>query len=258
LDQPVKSDTPALLLSGAFDPITPPSFAQLVAANLSHSYSVTFPNGAHGAALSGTCPNQIIQEFLANPASPPDTSCLKTIPPIEFYSSANTIDLPVIMKLIDLESSALIEFAVLALSLCFLLTLWIVFPLSWLSRKIRSKPQTADSVPPTGLVRIGNLLAAMNSLVTMVFLVVLGYRLIQLVLQNSSRLFFGLPASNRPLFFLPVLCALLSAGMFLVSLKAWRRSNWSFSRRLYYSLLVLSSLAATGVFCLWGFLSAWI
>ena len=48
---PVKSDVPTLLLSGDFDPITPPAFATQVAGGLSRATLVTFPRGAHGKPL---------------------------------------------------------------------------------------------------------------------------------------------------------------------------------------------------------------
>ena len=43
--EPVKSDVPTLLLSGDFDPITPPAFATQVAAGFSRATLVTFPPG---------------------------------------------------------------------------------------------------------------------------------------------------------------------------------------------------------------------
>ncbi len=70
IDQPVTSDVPTLVLTGAFDPITPPSYGQTAAQTLTNSYFFTFPWGGHGAALSGTCQDKMILRFPAGPKHP--------------------------------------------------------------------------------------------------------------------------------------------------------------------------------------------
>ena len=72
----VRSQTPTLLLSGYFDPITPPENAEHVSAQLTRAYPVTFSTGGHGQLSSGSgCVLGIIERFLADPASTPDSSC---------------------------------------------------------------------------------------------------------------------------------------------------------------------------------------
>ena len=46
--EPVRSAVPVLLLSGGRDPVTPPSFAEHVAATLTNSRHIVFPESAHG------------------------------------------------------------------------------------------------------------------------------------------------------------------------------------------------------------------
>jgi pimeloyl-ACP methyl ester carboxylesterase len=46
--QPVTSDVPVLMISGPFDPVTPPRFAEQVGAHLSHVAHVVVPEGHHG------------------------------------------------------------------------------------------------------------------------------------------------------------------------------------------------------------------
>ena len=70
---PVKSDLPTLLLSGRFDPITPPEGADRVAENLANSYRVTFASGTHGQAFVVPCANAIVTSFLDTPAI--DSAC---------------------------------------------------------------------------------------------------------------------------------------------------------------------------------------
>ncbi len=72
---PVRSDIPTLLLSGRFDPITPPEGAERVASHLSRAYSFTFPRGAHGQAFLVPCANFMIANFLERPGQAPDGTC---------------------------------------------------------------------------------------------------------------------------------------------------------------------------------------
>jgi len=74
--EPVVSDIPTLLISGEYDPVTPRSYADRVAANFSHSYSYTFPGGAHGNFLNLECTDNITLAFLENPTQEPDASCI--------------------------------------------------------------------------------------------------------------------------------------------------------------------------------------
>src|SRR5262249_56821883 len=91
--QPVKSEIPTLLLSGEFDPITPPVFATRVGENLDHDQSVAFPSGTHGQAFEGACANQIIQRFLDNPGTPVEVSCA-AVPASHFLTPGDLIVIP--------------------------------------------------------------------------------------------------------------------------------------------------------------------
>ncbi len=64
--QPVKSDVPVLILTGEWDPVTPPSNGERVAKTLPNSLHVIVPSGAHGLdGLEGMdCIDNMIVEFL--------------------------------------------------------------------------------------------------------------------------------------------------------------------------------------------------
>lgn len=74
-NEPVSSSIPTLLLAGEYDPITPPSWAQLAAASLSNSRVYIFPGMGHGS-VDADCPVSIILQFLDNPYLEPDASCI--------------------------------------------------------------------------------------------------------------------------------------------------------------------------------------
>lgn len=79
LAQPVTSNVPSLVASGAMDPITPPSYGTITGAGLSKGTVVRYANSGHGATLQTACGNRNLLEFLANPEQPVDTSCALNI-----------------------------------------------------------------------------------------------------------------------------------------------------------------------------------
>lgn len=73
----VRSDIPALLLAGEYDPITPPAWAVHAATTLKNSSVYTFPATGHAVVGRGACPVRIIGAFLNRPDAAPDASCIK-------------------------------------------------------------------------------------------------------------------------------------------------------------------------------------
>lgn len=79
---PVRSDVPVLILTGQWDPVTPPSNGDAVAKTLKNSLHIVVPQGAHG--LGGLenldCLSRIQTEFVERGTIERiDTSCVKTI-----------------------------------------------------------------------------------------------------------------------------------------------------------------------------------
>jgi pimeloyl-ACP methyl ester carboxylesterase len=60
---PVSVRVPTLLVSGFFDPVTPPAFAEGVARSLPVSLSIVAPTGSHGSAAG--CPRAAVLQVLA-------------------------------------------------------------------------------------------------------------------------------------------------------------------------------------------------
>jgi pimeloyl-ACP methyl ester carboxylesterase len=79
LQQPVTSSVRTFVSSGQLDPITPPSFGTIAAANLTDAFHVIHENSGHGATLQSECGQHNLFAFLADPAAPVDTSCAATI-----------------------------------------------------------------------------------------------------------------------------------------------------------------------------------
>ena len=82
----LNSAAPALLLSGEFDPITPPAYAErVVAGGLSNAAHVVGRGQGHGLVGIGCAP-RILRSFLEEPAPAElDASCLALEPPMPFF-----------------------------------------------------------------------------------------------------------------------------------------------------------------------------
>jgi pimeloyl-ACP methyl ester carboxylesterase len=79
----VASDEPLLILTGAFDPITPPENGELVKASFPNGQLVEFTAQGHDpASTDPECANPIITSFLDNPTVPVEAACAAD--PIEF------------------------------------------------------------------------------------------------------------------------------------------------------------------------------
>jgi pimeloyl-ACP methyl ester carboxylesterase len=78
----VSSDRPVLMLSGRFDPITPPEHATTAAQHLSNATLVVRDGAHHGIWVGDDCIDNIVDDFLSDPHQTPDTSCADQPQPI--------------------------------------------------------------------------------------------------------------------------------------------------------------------------------
>src|SRR5262249_6882575 len=79
---PLRVDVPVLILTGEWDPVTPPANGDRVAKNLSNSLHLVVPHGAHGlGGLEGLdCIERLSTEFVERGnVKDLDTTCVKSI-----------------------------------------------------------------------------------------------------------------------------------------------------------------------------------
>jgi pimeloyl-ACP methyl ester carboxylesterase len=76
---PVTIQAPALLLSGALDPVTPPRRAENAARHMAHAQQLVVANAGHGVSQLGCAP-RLLRDFLDRPSAPLDATCLAEIP----------------------------------------------------------------------------------------------------------------------------------------------------------------------------------
>ena len=72
----VQSDIPALVLAGAFDPITPAKWGRSASEFLDQGWFYEFPGMSHGTMRSSACARQIALAFLRDPDEMPDSACI--------------------------------------------------------------------------------------------------------------------------------------------------------------------------------------
>ena len=76
---PARIEAPALLLSGALDPVTPPHRAASAAKHMARAQQVVVANAGHGVSQLG-CSPRLLRAFLDRPQDPLDAKCLTEIP----------------------------------------------------------------------------------------------------------------------------------------------------------------------------------
>ena len=82
--QPVTSDIPSLLLSGAYDPVTPSVWGNFAAEHLENSWHFVFPNAGHDVLGSVPCATDVMTLFLADPHQRPAADCFVDLEPPKF------------------------------------------------------------------------------------------------------------------------------------------------------------------------------
>ncbi|HEX9174310.1 MAG TPA: alpha/beta fold hydrolase [Telluria sp.] len=76
---PSRIDAPALLLSGALDPVTPPHRAAAAARHMLAAQQLVVENAGHGVSQLGCAP-RLLREFLDHPQAKLGAACLAEIP----------------------------------------------------------------------------------------------------------------------------------------------------------------------------------
>ncbi len=238
VDDAVSSDIPTLLLSGRFDPITPPYFAEKAAESLPNAYQAVDPLGSHGVAFGGDCINQIVRDFLDNPDVEPDAGCLPavdaaaTVPP-------SAVTFPLLGPLSTLETSFLWQTGLAALFLLGVLSSFVVWFAAFLLNAIRNKRREWTRAEKR-LRWGGRLLALAFGGLAAVFVTGMVTAVVQALFYNTAYLAaYSLPGMVRPFLFIPYLLLPLAVGMVVAAALNWRQKRFSFWSKLYYTFLTV-------------------
>lgn len=154
--QLIQTDIPALVVNGAWDPVTPPALARRVAEGFSNGRYIEVPFAGHGPTRSmSDCAGQVLTDFFDNrdPAAL-DASCLEegvASPDYLDLFETNAVRRAGIMAGDDPKTLA-VPGAWAGLSLLALLIAVFAYPMGWLARAIDRKP-AGDLVADTGGAR---------------------------------------------------------------------------------------------------------
>jgi pimeloyl-ACP methyl ester carboxylesterase len=255
VDAPVVSDIPTLILSGQFDPITPPSFGAAAADFLSNSYNIVSPVSSHGTLGSGGCVDRIVQDFLADPTQPPDSTCLTGLVPDDFVPK-NVIRVDLIRELLgELKLEAVLLVSLAGFLLVGVLSAMIVWPLAWLINKILNK-KTTLAPSQKRVRRFGTALIILFGLLGLFFGVGLGgVSLYALVANTNLLVLSSLPGWSAPLFIIPWLLMLLALGLLVATFLVWRDRAWPVWGRLYFTFLTLCAVGYVAALAAGGLLT---
>lgn len=236
----VTSAIPTLLMTGAYDPATPPAFSDAAAASLAVNYLFTIPGQARSPLWTDSeddCAATIARQFLTDPVTAPDATCIEAMPPIAFLTGAD-IDSAAGVSRIDVDlvqDRDPLQIAVAALTmLIFAATLVYaaLYGLAWLGRR--------RGEAPGGLV----LVAATSSGLNLAYAGVLGFLLLS---ADPLILAFGLPSGAWPIVILPF-AALGAAILLIVSLvRAWMQEEGT----VFHRVVLTVSAAASAGFAAW-------
>ena len=86
---PLRSDVPALLLSGALDPVTPPRYGEAVVKGLSNGRHLVVDGQGHGTLVLGCMPKLVGQFIESTDAAALDTACLDRLAGVPPFTSFN-------------------------------------------------------------------------------------------------------------------------------------------------------------------------
>ncbi len=251
VDDPVNSDIPTLLLSGRFDPITPPYFAEKAAESLPNAYHVVDPLGSHGVAFGNDCLNQIVQNFLNDPYRQPDASCLATREAADTVLPS-AVTFPLLGPLSTLEASFLWQTGLATLFLLGVLSAFVVWPAAFLLNVARNRRREWTAAARR-LRWAGRLLLLAFGGLAVLFVIGVVTAVVQVLFYNTAYLsVYSLPGTVRPFLFIPYLLLLLAAGAAVVAALNWRQKEFSLWSKLYYTFLALCAAGYVAVLAAHG------
>ncbi len=139
--QPLVTDIPVLVLAGAVDPITPPLYGRAIMAGLRNGQYVELPYTGHGVVRSARpCSQSLYDQFLAEPMSPPDTTCVSELSPPSFVTGIMKSRGPLSLLRAAEDGSVLLPAVWAGGSAATLLAALVGFPVAWLGRRLDRAP----------------------------------------------------------------------------------------------------------------------
>ena len=261
---PVASAVPTLLLSGEFDPSTPPRWVDLAAETLSRSHSFVVPMGGHGVGLDTRCGRALVGAFLNAPGADPSPACS----PAEDQkrSGFRTIYLnrlehvPVSLKWYDYAALKVLMALGVLLIVALQVSALILWPVAAIVRRVGSGAElaargaghprlTAAAVIAVSAGFSWSVGAAVEVLYAFWALApsqpvpwpVLSFFSAERTWMTDEVVRnFGYYPWVRPLFVIPYLTAAATVYVLYLALRSWREKWWTGLGRVHYSIVAIT------------------
>lgn len=88
--EPVDTDVPVLLISGKYDPVTPPAYGDMAMKHLKNAKHVVIEQGSHVASLT-KCPDALKTFIQTKSFEDIDFSCADEVNPLTFFTDMNQL-----------------------------------------------------------------------------------------------------------------------------------------------------------------------
>lgn len=197
----VRSEAPALVLAGTYDPITPPGLSEIMHQRYVNSYFFVLPRIGHGA-IGEPCGKELYLQFLENPGVRPESECVQQLTETEIPFTTSYIPNQkasgLLVGILQHQDSLLI----LAVAVPFLISL--ILLVRELVNQVR---QTM------------NVLVLALSCSNLIFIVALGVYLYQTVSQGGLFILFGITGEAVWLPCMALLIAILALAVFVKTLQ---------------------------------------
>ncbi|MDX1624870.1 MAG: alpha/beta fold hydrolase [Wenzhouxiangellaceae bacterium] len=213
----VDSPLPVVVANGAWDPITPPPLARIVADSLTNSRYVEFPHAGHGPTRSLDCAGGFLNGFFDDPAAELDMECVREGEEAAEYLAplleTAAMRRGIVMEATD-EQRLKIHVAWLGASLVPMAVGFLAIGLAWLSRRF--------GAPPAGSAGGARLAAFLAGTAGLGWAVGLGMGLASSVEVTPALLLFGIAGPAPFAAWLAPVAGVLGLVALLIVLRARR------------------------------------
>ena len=255
LSEMPSSSVPALLMSGYYDPATPPEYGEITLKSFLNGQHVIDPVGGHGIAFDDDCTENILINFLEEPKQAVDSECLADEGRIDKLLEPEAISAPFLAKNMENE-----DFFYLSWFIPPIIFLVMVLRGSFQHLRIlwqRNRGSTLPATPHEKLIHLRFELSSWFTILAgLIYLIILNANLFSLPDNSAYFISLAVPANTRGILFIVVLLTFLIITEFISAIQLWRYRKKVFARtyilfQVVFSGFFLAYLIWTGLLWAW-------
>jgi len=252
LEGMAESRIPTLLLSGQFDPVTPPEFGEVALKSFPRGQHIIDPLGSHGVAFTDDCTDEIMEAFLERPTELINTECLFDPNRRQQIVPRDALSSPVLGKP-DWVLESLIILPVCMILLMILRSIALGLRAIW--RKVR-KIQPNQSTLIKQVRRRFELASWVFVLCNLGLVIGMVQYLYELFELPSYLYALAFPEAARGVLIIPILLLIILPILIISVIRAWKHNKYIFVR-VYYLLFTLYSGVVVIILASQGLLVSW-